>query len=104
MQECRCEGAERGRFSGLSYGLGRVMSGKAYIRHILSIYSAYIGDRRKAGGRKKWGIKVSKVFKDDKVFKGSKDNKVFKVLKVLRDYFYSESGGGTCVRRSLPLS
>ena len=27
------------------------MSGKAYIRHILSIYSAYIGTRWKAGGR-----------------------------------------------------
>ena len=27
------------------------MSGKAYIRHILSIYSAYIGDRWKEGGR-----------------------------------------------------
>ena len=27
------------------------MSGKAYIRHILSIYSAYIAIRWKAGGR-----------------------------------------------------
>jgi len=27
------------------------MSGKAYIRHILSLYSAYIGTRWKAGGR-----------------------------------------------------
>ncbi len=26
------------------------MSGKAYIRHILSIYSAYIGDKRKSNG------------------------------------------------------
>ena len=46
-----CEGAERGRFSGFYYSFVRVMSGKAYIRHILSIYSAYIGTRWKGGGR-----------------------------------------------------
>ena len=28
-----------------------VMSDRAYIRHILNIYSAYIGSRRKAGGK-----------------------------------------------------
>lgn len=47
----RCEGAEKGRFSGFYYSYVRVMSGKAYIRHILSIYSAYIAIRWKTGGR-----------------------------------------------------
>lgn len=101
-----CEGAKRGRFSGFYYSLVRVMSGKAYIRHILSIYSAYIAIRWKAGG-KEGKNKGSKDYKDGKVFKGSKEGKVlkvYKVFKVLRDYFYSVSASDTCVRRSRPLS
>ena len=71
----------------------------APIEHPFSIHWNKVESRWK-GGRNKVS-KVSKDYKDGKVFKGSKEGKVFKVL---RDYFYSESGGGTFVRRSRPLS
>lgn len=86
----------------------------APIEHPFSIHWEKVESRWK-GGRNKV-LKVGKVFKgrkEGKVFKGSKDYKDGKVFKgskegkegkVLRDYFYSESGGGTCVRRSRPLS
>ena len=74
----------------------------APIEHPFSIHWEKVESTWK-GGRNK----VSKDYKDGKVFKGSKDGKVCKVFKgnkVLRDYFYSVSASDTCVRRSHPLS
>ena len=71
----------------------------APIEHPFSIHWNQVESRWK-GGRNK----VSKDYKDGKVFKGSKEGKVLKVCKVLRDYFYSVSASDTCVRRSRPLS
>ena len=49
--------------NGSSHALGMSTSGEAYIEHIMSIYSAYIGTSRHAGGKKYGTMKNSCVWK-----------------------------------------
>ena len=49
--------------NGSSRALGMSTSGQAYIEHTLSIYSAYIGTSRKAGGKKYGTMRNSCVWK-----------------------------------------